>query len=111
MEVHWRIRSLIAAEGDRCRSLGIPNWMTPEEYEAHDDCADSLEEYWQPENECHNTNWGYGNAWNPDDTLERLFIGNDSYPEDNTLEEYYTYDIDSTGHFSHSPYYTYDHDS
>ena len=56
-EVHWKIRSLIMAEGNQCRSLGIPDWMTPKEYEACDDCADSLEEYWQPEEECHNMDW------------------------------------------------------
>ena len=110
-EVHRRIRSLIVAEGDRRRSPGIPNWMTPEEYEACDGCADFLEEYWQPEDECHDMEWSHGNAWNPDGTLEELFMGNDSCPKDNTSEEYYTYDTDSTDYFSHSPYYTYDYDS
>ena len=52
-EAHQRIGSLIMAEDNRCRSIGIPDWMTPEEYEACDDCAETLEEYWQPEDECH----------------------------------------------------------
>ena len=85
--------------------------MMPEEYKAHGDCADSLEEYWQPEEECHDTDWSHGNPWNPDGTLEGLFMGNDSCLENNTSEEYYTYDTDSTSHFSHLLYYTYDHDS
>ena len=85
--------------------------MMPKEYKACDYCADSLEEYWQPENDCHDMDWSYGNAWNPDDILEGLFMGNDSCPEDNTSEEYYTYDTDSIDHFSYSPYYTYDYDS
>ena len=111
LEVHRRIRSTITAEGDQRRSLGIPDWMTPEEYEAHDNCADSLEEYWQPEEECHNMEWSCGNAWNPDDAPEELFMGNDSCPEDNTSEEYYTYDTDSMDCFSYSTNYTYDCDS
>ena len=82
--------------------------MTPEEYEACDDCAGSLEEYWQPEEERHDMAWSHGNPWNPDDTPEQLFMGNDLCLEDNTLEEYYTYDTDSTDDFSHSMYYTYD---
>ena len=85
--------------------------MTPEEYEARDDCADSLEEYWQPEDECHNMAWSYGNPWNSDDTPEQLFMGNDSCLKDNTLEEYYTYDTDSNNYFSYSMGYTYDYDS
>ena len=32
------------------------------EYEACDDCYDSLEEYWQPEEECHDMDWSNGNA-------------------------------------------------
>ena len=107
-EVYRRIRSLIVAEGDRRRSLGMPDWMTPKEYEARDNCADSLKECWQPEDECHDTNWSYGNAWNPDDALEGLFMGDDSCLEDNTSEEYYT---DSTDCFSHSLHYTYDYNS
>ena len=109
-EVHWRIRSLIAAEGDRCRSLGIPDWMTPEEYEACDDHADSLEEYWQPGDECHDMAWSHGNPWNSDDAPEQLFMGNDSCLEDNILEEYYTYNTDSTNYFSYLMDYTYDYD-
>ena len=85
--------------------------MTPEEYEACDDCADSLEEYWQPEDECHDTNWNYGNTWNPDNALEGLFMGKDLCLKDNTSEEYYIYDTDSTDGFSHSMYYTYGYDS
>ena len=85
--------------------------MTPEEYEARNNCTDSLEEYWQPEDECHDTNWSYGNTWNPDDAPEQLFMGNDSCLEDNTLEEYYTYDTDSLDCFSHSTDYTCDYDS
>ena len=110
-EVHRRIRSIVMTEGNRRRSLGIPDWETPEEYEARDDCADSLEEYWQPEDECHDMAWSHGNPWNPDDVPEELFMGNDSCLEDNTSEEYYTYDTDSTGHFPHSLYYTYAYDS
>ena len=110
-EVHRRVRSLITTEGDRHRSLGIPEWMTPEEYEARDNCVDSLEEYWQPEDECHDMDWSYGNPWNTNDFLDQLFMGNDSYLEDNTSEEYYNYDTDSFDHFSHSMYYTYDYDS
>ena len=110
-EVHRRIRSIIAAEGDRHRSFGMPDWMTPEEYEARDNCADSLEEYWQPEDKCHDMAWSHGNPWNPDDAPEELFMGNDSCLEDNTSEEYYTYDTDSTDHFSYLPGYTYDYDS
>ena len=110
-EVYRRIRSLIAAEGDRRRSLGMPDWMMPEEYEARDNCADSLEEYWQPEDECHDMAWSHGNPWNPDDVPEELFMGNDSCLEDDTSEEYYTYDTDSTDHSSHSLYYTCDYDS
>ena len=98
-------------EADRRRSLGIPDWVTPAEYEARDDCADSLKEYWQPQDEVHDMAWSYGNPWNPDDAPGQLFMGNDSCPEDSTSEEYYTYDTDSTDHFSYSPYYTYDYDS
>ena len=50
-------------------------------------------------------------GWNPDDTLEQLFMGNDLCLEDNTLEEYYMQDTDSFDHFSHSQYYTYAYDS
>ena len=110
-EVHQRIRSLITAEGDRHRSLGIPGWMTPKEYEACDCCADSPEEYWQPEDECHNMAWSHGIPWNPNDAPEQLFMGNDSCLEGNTSEEYYTYNTDSTDHFSHSQYYTYAYNS
>ena len=85
--------------------------MTSEEYEAHDNCTDSPEEYWQPEDECHDAGWNYGNPWKPDDVPEQLFMGNDSCLEDNTSEEYYTYDTDLTDHFSHSPYYIYDYNS
>ena len=49
--------------------------MTPEEYEAHDDCADSFEEHGQSEDECHDANWSYGNPWNPDAAPEQLFMG------------------------------------
>ena len=38
-------------------------------------------------------------------------MGNNSYLEDNTSEEYYNCDTDSTDHFSHLTYYTYDYDS
>ena len=38
-------------------------------------------------------------------------MSNDSYLEDDTLEEYYTYDTDSTDCFSHSLDYIYDYDS
>ena len=69
--------------------------MTPEEYETRDDYADSLEEYWQPEDECHDMVRSHGNPWNPDDAPEQLFMGNDSCLEDNTSEECYTYDTDS----------------
>ena len=110
-EVYQKVRSIISTEIDRRRSLGIPDWMTPKEYEARDNCADSLEEYWQPEDECHDMAWSHGNPWNPDDTPGQLFMGNDSRSEDNALEEYYIYDPDSTDHFSHSPYYTYAYDS
>ena len=85
--------------------------MTPEEYEAHNCCTDSLEEYWQPEGECHDMAWSHGNPWNSDDALERLFMGNDLCLEDNTSEEYYTYDTDSTNCFSYLTDYTYDYDS
>ena len=85
--------------------------MTPEEYEACDNCADSLEEYWQPEGECHDMAWSYGNHWNPDDVPEQVFMGNDSYYKDDASAECYTYDPDSTDYFSYSPYYTYDYDS
>ena len=98
-----KVRSIIAAEIDRRRSLGIPDWMTPEEYEARDDCADSPEEYWQPEDECHDMA-GSENPWNTNDAPEELFMGNDSYFEDNTSEECYTYDTDSLNHFSHLLY-------
>ena len=111
MEGHRRIRSLITAEGDRRRSIRIPDWMMPKEYEACDDCADSLEEYWQPESECHDMAWSHGNPWNPDEAPEQLFMGNDLCFKSNDSEEYYTYDTDSTDHFSHSPYYIYDYDS
>ena len=93
------------------RSLRITDYMTPEEYKARDNCADSLKEYWQPEDECHDTDWSYGNDWKTDNVPEQLFIGNDSCLEDNTSEEYYTYNTDSTDHFSHLPYYTYAYDS
>ena len=85
--------------------------MTPEEYEARDDCADSLEGYWQPEDECHNMVWSHGNPWNPDNAPEQLFMGKDSYSEDDASEDCYTYSIDSTNHLPYSPYYTYDYDS
>ena len=85
--------------------------MTPEEYEAHDNCTDSLEEYWQPEDECHDMTWSHRNPWNPDDAPEQLFMGNDSRLKDNTSEEYYTYGTDLTNDFSHSVCYTYDCDS
>ena len=111
LEVHRQIKGLIVAEGDRRKSLGIPDWMTPEEYEAHDNCADSLEEYWQPEEECHDMDWSHGNTWNPDNAPEQLFVGNDSCLEDNTSEEYYTYDTDSDNYSSYSMGYTYDYDS
>ena len=91
--------------------MGIPDDMTPKEYEVCDNCADSLKEYWQPENDCHDTEWSHRNDWNPDDALDRLFMGNDSCLEDDSSEDYYTYDTDSTRHFSHLPYYTYDCDS
>ena len=110
-EVHRRIRSIIVAEGDRRRSLEIPNWMTLEEYKTCDDYADSLEEYWQPEEECHDMDWSDGNAWNTDNAPEQLFMGNDLCLEDNTSGEYYTYDTDSTDSFSHLLYYTYDTNS
>ena len=106
-----RVRSIIAIEIDRRRSLGIPDWMTHEEYEARDDCADSFEEYWQPEDECHDMAWSHGNPWNPDDAPGQLFMGNDSCSEDNVSSEYYTYDTDSRDSFSYSPYYTYGYDS
>ena len=105
------IRSLITAEGDRRRSIGIPDWMTPDEHEARGDCADSLEEYWQPESECHDMAWSHGNPWNPEGAPERLFMGNDSYFKRNDSEEYYTYATDSIDHFPHSPYYIYDYNS
>ena len=70
--------------------------MMPEEYEACDNCADSLEEYWQPESECHDMAWIHENPWNPDEAPERLFMGNDSYFKSNDSEEYYTYATDST---------------
>ena len=111
LEVHQWIRSLIMAEGNRCRSLGVPDWMMPEEYEACDCCAGSLEEYWQPEDECHDTDWSYGNPWNTDDAPEWLFMGNDLCLEDDTSEEYYNYNTDSSDCFSHLMYYTYDYDS
>ena len=82
--------------------------MTLEEYKTCDDYADSLEEYWQPEEECHDMAWSHGIPWNPNDAPEELFIGDDSCFEDNTSEEYYT---DSTDCFSHSLHYTYDYDS
>ena len=85
--------------------------MTPEEYEAHDYCADSPEEYWQPEDECHDMAWNYGNPWNPDDAPEQLFMGTDSCLEDTASEEDYIYDTDSTDGFSHSLNYTYACDS
>ena len=85
--------------------------MTPKEYEACDDCADSLEEYWQPEEECHDMEWSHGNAWNTNDAPVQLFIGNDSYLEDDSSEEYYTYGTDSIDPFSNSMCYTYDYDS
>ena len=106
-----KVRSVISAEIDRRRSLGIPDWMTPEEYEARDSCADSLEEYWQPEDECHDMAWSHGNPWNPDDAPEQLFMGNDSCLEDNASEESYIYGTDSMDCFSDSPYYTYGYDS
>ena len=106
-EVHRRIRSIIVAEGDRRRSLEIPNWMTLEEYKTCDD----YKEYWQPEEECHDMDWSDGNAWNTDNAPEQLFMGNDSCLEDNTSEEYYTYNTDSTNCFSYLTDYTYDYDS
>ena len=110
-EAHRRIRSLIAAEGDRRRSLGIPDWMMPEEYKACDNCADSLEEYWQPEDECHDMAWSHGNPWNPNDAPGQLFMGNDSCFKSNDSGEYYTYDTDSTDDFFYSTDYTYARDS
>ena len=89
----------------------MPDWMTPEEYEACDDCADSLEEYWQPEDEGHDMAWSHRNPENPDDAPEQLFMGNDSCFEENASDEYYTYDTDSTNSFSYSTDYTYDCDS
>ena len=83
----------------------------PEEYEACDDCADSLEEYWQPEDECHNMAWSHGIPWNPNDAPEELFMGNDSCLEDDTSEEYYMHDTDSIDCFSYSTDYTYNYDS
>ena len=80
--------------------------MMPKEYEARDDCADSLEEYWQPEDECHDMTWSHGNPWNPNNAPEPLFMDNDSCLEGDASDEYYTYDTDSTGHFSHSTDYT-----
>ena len=85
--------------------------MTPEKYKACNYCADPPEEYWQPEDECHDMAGSHGNPWNTDDVPEELFMGNDSYFEDNTLEECYTYDTDSLNHFSHLLYYTYGSDS
>ena len=85
--------------------------MMPEEYKACDYCTDSLEEYWQPEDKCHNMNWCYEYDGCPNNALDQLFMGNDSCLEDNTLEEYYTYSTDSFDHFSHSMYYTYNYDS
>ena len=82
--------------------------MTPKEYEARNGCANSFEEYWQPEDECHDMAWSHRNPWNPDDALEDLFMGNDSCLED---DSYYNCDIDLTDSFSHSMYYTYDYDS
>ena len=110
-EAHRKIRSLITAEGDRRRSIGIPDWMAPEEYEARDDCAEYLEESWQPESECSDMAWSHGNPWNPNDAPEQLFMDHDSYFKSNDSEEYYTYAIDSIDHFSHSPHYIYDYDS
>ena len=110
-EVYQKVRSIISTEIDRRRSLGIPDWMTPKEYEACDDCADSLEEYWQPEEECHDMDWSDGNAWNTNNAPEQLFMGNDSCLEDNTSGEYYIYNTDLTNGFSYSTDYTYDCDS
>ena len=106
-----RISRIILAEGHWCRSIGIPNDMTPEEYKTCDYCAGSLEEHWQPEEDCHDTEWSHGNDWNTDNTLDNLFMGNDSCLEDDSSEGYYIYDTDLTGHFSYLPYYTYDCDS
>ena len=85
--------------------------MTPEEYEAHDNCTDSPEEYWQPEDDCHAEDWSYDSDWNTDDAPDALFMGNDLYLEANASEEYYTYNTDSSDYFSHSLYYTYSYDS
>ena len=78
----------------------------PEEYEARDNCADSLEEYWQPEDKCHDMTWSHGIPWNTDNAPEELFMSNDSCLEDSASGAYYTYDTDSTDHFSYLPYYT-----
>ena len=105
------IRRVITSEIHRHRSLGIPNNMTPEEYKARDYCADPLEGYWQPEDDCHDMDWSCEYDWITDNAPDALFMGNDSCLEDNHLEEYYTYDTDSTQHFSYMPYYIYDTDS
>ena len=83
----------------------------PEEYEARGYCADSPEEYWQTEDDCHNTEWSHGNNWNTDDVPDGLFMGNDLYLEDNSSKEYYTYNTGSIDHFSHLLSYSYDCDS
>ena len=105
------IQSIITSEIHWHRSLGIPDNMTPEEYKAHDNCTDSLEGYWQPEDRCHYMGRYYEYNGYPENALDQLFMGNDLYLKDNTSEEYYTYDTDLTDHFSHLMYYTYNYDS
>ena len=83
----------------------------PKEYEAHDYVQHSLEGYWQPDDECHAEDWSYNSECNTDDAPNSLFMGNDLCLEDNTLEEYYTYNTDLFNHFPHSLYYTYAYDS
>ena len=105
------IGRIILAEGHWRRSLGIPDNMMPEEYEARDYCADPLEEYWQPEDKGHNTEWSHGIDWNTDDAPDVLFMGNDSCLEDDSLEGYYIHDTDSCNRFSYLLDYIYDTDS
>ena len=97
-----RISRIVIAKGHWHRSIGIPDDMTPEEYEARDNCANSLGEYWQPEDNCYDMEWSHGNDWNTNNAPDDAFMGNDLCLE----EEHYNYNTDSTYHFSHSPYYT-----
>ena len=101
---------IIGAEICQCMIVQVLDSLSTV-YKARNDYDDSPVEYWQPEDVCHEDYWSYGPGNIPNDTPDYLFMGNDSCSEDITSGAYYTYDNDSTDHFSHLPYYTYDCDS